>query len=479
MPFDQDISDEVRGAVADSIFTPHPLEQMSRRHIVILGLKLAGITGLVSTSLFETTSVYASVLHDDVTSEESTRLEDALDRAYRFQDIMMDLYAGGSTLRLSQSYSDQSGLLSTAFVYDNALTIIAYLRRPGGIARAKLLGDSLLYAQQHDPFNDGRLRQAYFVNPFIQSDGSVHLAEYPFYFTGSAVGDLAWSGLALAHLFAHTGQHKYLDGAIGLADWIYKHTYDTRGAGGYNFGVDGGQNPLLYKSTEHNIDTYAFFRMLVRLTHNEVWEQRAGHALKFIQAMWNSQGGHFWTGSQADGVSINYSPIPEDVQTWSYLALRDHKYATSIDWVVTHLTTVDTPGAPNTTLTAGQSITGVTFSDVSLAFPPVNAPGYGPALDPDAVWFEGTSHLVTALFYREAKGDKAIALSYLGNIQQAQVTLGRGQTSNGVALPEGTGIVASSSPLNTGYSFGYYPNLHIGATAWFCMAGLRLNPYIL
>ena len=47
----------------------------------------------------------------------------------------MDLYACGSTLRLSQSYADQAGLLSTAFIYDNALTIIAYLKRPGGIAR--------------------------------------------------------------------------------------------------------------------------------------------------------------------------------------------------------------------------------------------------------------------------------------------------------------------------------------------------------
>ena len=80
--------------------------------------------------------------------------------AYLFLDTMMDAYAQGSTTRLSQSYSDEIGLESTAFVYDNAVEIIARLLRGSGgnLDRAKVLGNGLLYAQQTDSAADGRVR---------------------------------------------------------------------------------------------------------------------------------------------------------------------------------------------------------------------------------------------------------------------------------------------------------------------------------
>jgi hypothetical protein len=83
------------------------------------------------------------------------------------------------------------------------------------------------------------------------------------------------------------------------------------------------------------------------------------------------------------------------------------------------------------------------------------------------------------LLYRNALGDLNKASSYLSAIQSAQQQLGQKQTANGVAIPPGLGIVASSSTLDTGDDDSYYPDLHIGATAWFLMAGLRLNPFII
>ena len=69
--------------------------------------------------------------------------------------------------RLAQSYQDNSGLSDIAFVYDNALAIIALLRAGEGAA-ARALGDGLLYAQTHDEmFTDGRLRQAYDGDDFM------------------------------------------------------------------------------------------------------------------------------------------------------------------------------------------------------------------------------------------------------------------------------------------------------------------------
>ena len=77
--------------------------------------------------------------------------------------------------RLAQSYQDASGLRDTAFVYDNALAIIALLEAGEGAA-ARALGDGLLYAQSHDAeFSDGRLRQAYHADSFMNTDRTVHL----------------------------------------------------------------------------------------------------------------------------------------------------------------------------------------------------------------------------------------------------------------------------------------------------------------
>lgn len=258
----------------------------------------------------------------------------------------MDAYQQGATLRLIQSYSDQNSLGSTAFVYDNTLVMIAYLLRGkrDDIARATLLGDSFSYAQQHDPvYDDGRLRQAYWAGPFeipgltanteffIQPDGDVNLAEYPWYFTGSAVGDMAWSALALAQLYAHTRDARYLQGAVRLGEWIVDTTYSDQGLGGYSFGVNGNNEPVPNKSTEHNIDVYGLFNnWLAPLTGDDRWVELGRHALDFIKRMWNADGGFFFTGSN-DGAAINLSPLPEDPQSWSFLALHDSTYAAALD----------------------------------------------------------------------------------------------------------------------------------------------------
>src|SRR5690348_9509895 len=136
--------------------------------------------------------------------------------AYLFLDTMMDAYAQGSTIRLSQSYSDEMGLESTAFVYDNAVEIMARLLRGSGqvLDRAKVLGNGFLYAQQTDSAADGRVRQAYFVDHADAQGVFIIPSGFPFFFLGSATGDMAWTGMALAQLAHRTGIAAYLDGAV-------------------------------------------------------------------------------------------------------------------------------------------------------------------------------------------------------------------------------------------------------------------------
>jgi hypothetical protein len=165
-------------------------------------------------------------------------------RGYAFLDAAMDGYPDHGTIRLAQSYTDQAGLFSTAFTYDNAVALLAHLAHPSPTARARAvaLGDALLYAQAHDPqHQDGRLRQAYNVGPyvfydgspqpdgFVRGDGSVNLGTQ-FGFTGTAVGDMAWAGIALTALADRTGARRFLTGAVQIGKWVDTTATGTTGS---------------------------------------------------------------------------------------------------------------------------------------------------------------------------------------------------------------------------------------------------------
>jgi len=440
--------------------------------------------------------------------------------AYLFLDTMMDAYAQGFTTRLSQSYSDELGLESTAFVYDNAVEIMARLLRASGqdLDRAKVLGNGLLYAQQTDPAADGRVRQAYFVDHADAQGAFIIPSGFPFFFLGSATGDMAWTGMALAQLAHRTGISAYLDGAVRLGNWIFNNTFDTRGAGGYNFTL----GPNQVKSTEHNIDAFALFTMLARLTGDSAtWTGRADHARIFVDAMFNAAGGFFFTGTGPDGVSVNpnlsQDNIPEDVQDWSFQAFLNPDHAASIDWCKTNLAVTDTPQTYNSdlvpafsaNLSGNMRVSGVSFATQSMRPPLAEnettegacfiAPSdpFSNRPSPSAVWLEGTGHLAAALLSRNSprskdidgfNGDVDTARILLDNIRVAQNNLGRGQHVGGgqpfvglgkpaQAIPDGLGVIAATSELNTGFGFSFKRFQHVGATGWYAIAGQAGNPF--
>jgi len=419
-------------------------------------------------------------------------LKASIANGYLFQNTMMDAYASGSTVRLVQSYSD-GGLGATAFTYDNAVSINAYLVRGGAdnLARAEVLGKGLIYAQSTNfPINDGRFAQAYFVNK-ANPDGSgayITPAGFPFYFYSSSTGDQAWAGMALVQLYHRTGDKDYLTAALKVANWIVLNTYNTFGAGGYSFGTYINQfNQSVPspngKSTEGNIDAYAFFSMLADVTDNGAaqngtsWKSLAKHALVFVKAMYNSTGGYFYTGTLGDQITINPSPIPEDCQTWSYLALLDNHYKHTIDWALNNLETTDTSASPHSSLTGSETITGMVFDTASLTTT---------ADDPTAVWLEGTSHTIAALIARIIAGNESLSSRYtdlgtveyfIENCEKAQAELGAGQTVNGIPIPLGEGLVAATSVMDTGFGYSYGPSLHIGATGWYLIGVQGGNPF--
>ncbi|AQY00430.1 hypothetical protein B2G67_02300 [Microbacterium foliorum] len=364
--------------------------------------------------------------------------------AYEFLDARVDEFCDGAGQCLPRSY--EGGFFTDlptwdftpSFVYDDALVVIAYTARglPDDIRRAQTIGDTLLFVQANDPIGDGRVRTSY--EPHGIRQGRVEITG-----PGTFTGNQAWAGMALARLFHATGESKYLDGAVRIADWIQTNTADMARA---PFGYTGGQlengSSLEWKSTEHNTDIAGFFTQLAQLTGDPVWADRAAVATTFVAAM-QSADGHVDTGTLLDGSTTNVYPVPLDAQTWTLLGTGDPRYGAAVDWALANLMATDGP------------YTGPSISHV----------------DTSKVWFEGSGHLALALKLRDGAGDADRAEALLSSIR-----LGQRDAANG----DGKGIVATSTDgLDSGFGDLYYASLHTGATAWYLLAAAGDNPFSL
>lgn len=363
--------------------------------------------------------------------------------AYEFLDARVDEFCDGAGRCLPRSY--QGGFFTTptwdftpSFLYDDALVVIAYTARglPDDLRRARAIGDTMLFVQEHDPIGDGRTRASY--EPHGIRQGRVEITG-----PGSFTGNQAWVGLALSRLSHATGEQKYLQAALRIGEWIQTNTADlTRAPYGYTGGQTDTGAALTWKSTEHNSDVAGFFTQLAALTGDAVWSDRAAVAAGFVAAM-QSADGHVDTGTLLDGSTINTRPVPLDAQTWSALATGDPRYGAALDWTLARLMATDGPYR-------GPSISDV---DVSKA------------------WFEGSGHLALALRLRGGEGDAALAEALLADVRLAQRDAANG---------DGKGIVATSTDgLDSGFGDLYYASLHTGTTAWYLLAEAGDNPFVL
>lgn len=351
--------------------------------------------------------------------------------------------AAGDTPRLLDSYTTTADFDDgdTAWTYDNALVLLALLARGADedLTTARILADALVYAQIHDPdFTDGRLRDAYHADAFIRDDGTANVDR-----GGSATGNMAWATLALVQAWERLENEAYLTAAQRLGQWVFDHTHDERGAGGYTGGLAEGESPYLWKATEHNADVYAAFMNLHQATGDLLWRERAMSAKRFLRAMWDEEGGFFWTGTTGDGATVNTSPIPEDAQSWTLLALGEpERYGRALAWA--EATVYD--GACPTC----ETVSGYRFSNA----------GYG-------CWWEGTAHMALAW---QAADEPARANALLQSLRAVRLPV---PELAGEAIPAACGMDAV-----TGYGWDYPAQVpHVGATAWYLFAELEHNPF--
>ena len=362
--------------------------------------------------------------------------EETVSNAYLHLDEAMDEWASAPALRMPSSY--HGGPLDSwdnSVTYDNALVIIAYANRKDNadsLDRAKTMGDALLQMQAKDPIGDGRVRNAYGPERLFDADGVPNIQTW-----GSAAGNQAWAGMALR-----------------IGEWLLRETSDTRGRGGFTGGYKSDGTKIEWKSTEHNVDMVGLFGMLHQLTKDRKWHSARKHARKFVKSMWDEKEGRFHIGTKPDGITTNRDEyIPEDVQSWGYLALRSDRYRQALDWNIAHLEVTDNSNP-------SQPVVGVRFAWQ------IN-PDYKEKND-DTVWLEGTAHMALALRGSGKKKHKKRAKVYLDNIHKEQLS---GPNA------DGKGIQANSREGFSGGDDKNHTSLHTGTTAWYIMAKQELNPF--
>ncbi len=351
---------------------------------------------------------------------------------------------------------------NAAFTYDESLAICAYLAS-GDIAHARRIGDALLWAQDHDRFyHDGRLRNAYAAGLAI--DNPVKLPGYwdadkkqwieDGYQAGSATGNNAWAGIALMRLSLASGDQRYAEGARRIGHWLVGIAPDWNTDSAGVLGLRGGfedfeTNPttLTWRSTEHNVDALALFRLLSKAYPKDGFDMGISETSGFLRRMWS--GKRFEVGTTADGKTVNKAYSALDAQILPLLAspLSIFEFDNN---------------AFQKALSYAQQVHGV--------------PGGFDYTDKhDGVWAEGTAQ--AALLYRVMGNSKeADALITVrkrdagpdGGIYTVQGIDGAllAQLSTGLQLGNG----------GKGEPWAYYRRVAVAPVAWLIMAENGYNP---
>lgn len=332
----------------------------------------------------------------------------------------------------------------TAFLYDNALAVLA-LVGCGDAQRARRIGDAMLNALDHDRFwHDGRLRNGYAAGasavPVKLSgwwDSQQNRWVEDRYQVGSDTGNMAWAMLALLSLDGQSPS--YRQGALRVGHWVAENR-DDRGAGGFSGGTFGHEpqpETVRWKSTEHNTDLTAAFAWAARLTGDPEWSQLAHRADAFVQSLWTPSCSCFAVGTGDDGTTAN-PMLALDAEIWPVLALPQAQSRF--------------PDAFNTALTRLSVDQGLAYSQVK-----------------DGVWTEGTAQaaLVAAL-----TGQDALASRLLAALAAMQDADGTYLATSKASLPTGFTL-----PTDPGKPRLYFRLPHLAATAWVALAVTRFNPF--
>jgi hypothetical protein len=253
--------------------------------------------------------------------------------------------------------------------------------------------------------------------------------------------------IALLGLYRQFGDTNYLAAAENVGWFIQAQRVNTATYPGFLAGIHLAETTSptnrTYKSTEHNLDTYAAFTVLYQITGQTQWLSGALLASNFVESMWETNRGCFLAGTIGgvpDSRNQLTGQLPLDTQTWTILAIPGtlirHPYLFDALQQYHH--------------NQHDGFTGEDFND-----------------DLDGVWFEGTAQ--TAVDYASV-GNSA-------QIDQLRSTL---QAAQQIPPPYGDGMgtpAASHDGVTSGFGFDLFRRPHVGATSWNIFAQKGFNPF--
>jgi len=333
---------------------------------------------------------------------------------------------------------------SRAVTYDQALAAMAYTYRLDRTEAARVLD---VYKTK---YNNGAgfagFHNEYERNTLVASDPN------------REAGPNAWIMMAALHYKAASGSTTYDAMITGIANWLL--TLQDPG----DKAIRLGYRPTTLdnaKSTEHNFDVYAVFKAHKMITGLNTYDTAANNILTWLTTSstagsnpgaWNVAQGRFNTGRTAGGVANTDFAL--DTYSWAPLALSSYT-------AVVSLAEAAFVGIPRRVDVNGNTMTGFDFSGV-----PGNGTSipYGQPVDKDAVWIEGTAHMVLAYL---AANNQAKANQYLNELDKAVYTVG--VTSQALAYASNAG---------TAYFPGLMDSTHgsLSSMCWYLFAKAGFNP---
>ncbi len=195
------------------------------------------------------------------------------------------------------SFEGDNELANQAFTYDQALAAQIFTRL-GNFMRAKKI---LQFFQDKAKRIDGQ-----FLNAYYCQDGSP--AEYTV-----RAGPNIWLGIAIMQYTYKSKDYAFLGMAKDIATAIiYLQQQDEDG------GIKGGADVDWY-STEHNLDAYAFFNMLHKITGESSYRQAKENILNWLKLHTYDKSDVPVKRGKGD------STIATDTYAWSVAALGPEK----------------------------------------------------------------------------------------------------------------------------------------------------------
>lgn len=161
---------------------------------------------------------------------------------------------------LVASFEGDKEIANWSFTYDLALLVQTYAYYKD-FARAKKILDFFAHQAKRE---NGWFLNAYYVDDGLPAEFVMH------------AGPNLWLGLAIMQYTHLTQDASYLGLAESIAETIMHLQAQDQASG-----IRGGPNVGWY-STEHNLDAYAFFVMLAKVTQKPVYRQAAAKTLSWI-----------------------------------------------------------------------------------------------------------------------------------------------------------------------------------------------------